>query len=602
MSYISPFAPPYASASTPDLMAVAPSKATPTAADWERHRPLIKRLYADEGMKLKEVVAIMASQYGHNATSICQSHACNHYQLTYCSFKMYKDRIKKWRLDKKNKEGDMLAILRKKTEREAVGKSSSFRVRGQPVTIEEVYHYFKRKKNMRDQEAYNAPTPSDVSCRTPSPAPTVPPFENDTQIITTNPFSWPDQFAQPERTQYPSTTQNFDDTEMGGMVVSTPERTFSEYNEQILQRTLRDMYNLISDNGDIPRSPSTPHTLLIPERLLLTIKTYVDGSFEQGSWINREGGVCTIHGIVSNSPNECRDYCVSAVYLLERGLLVEFRRILSKAFSVVDTLIRIQHPRTLDVIIVNIMYLRFNGYHDIAELLLGYICRISTILLTKDSPLAHILRLIRMLETDSLEQGLIEAWRCALNRFEKALGRFHESSVDINLEFIQRVYGRISDSVAEAHLRRLLAQAEKESKNSEQTLDIMVALGWNLYDQNRFAEAEQMALDVLSQAGSKGWCGLEVDSLELLARSQYQQDNESSAEKNLRHSIQLIRRVWGMADPLAISLMVLLMEWLREWRREEEADQFQAEITEAIGRDDIDDELDEELDEELDGH
>jgi len=497
----------------------------------------------------------------------------------------------------------MLAILRKNTEREAVGKSSSFRVRGQPVTIEEVYHYFKRKKNMRDQEAYNAPTPSDVSCRTPSPAPTVPLFGNDTQMITTSPFSWQEQFAQPERTQYPSATQNFDDTEMDGMVVSTPERTFSEYNEQILQCTLRDMYNLISDNRDIPRSPSTPQTLLVPERLLLTIKTYVDGSFEQGSWVTGEDGYCVTLGMPTNTPNtpfDFRDYCLAAMHLLDRGLLVDFRRILSKAFSAVDTLIRIQHPRTLDVIINSVMYIRFSGYHDIAELLLGYTSRISTILLTKDPPLAHILRLISMLEADSLEQGLIEAWRCGLNGFGKSLGYLHASSVDINLEFIQRVYGHIRPSVAEAHLRRLLAQAEKESKNSEQTVDIMVALGWNLYEQNRFAEAEQMALDVLSQAGSKGWYALEADALELLAHSQHQQNNKSSAEKNLRHSIQLTREAWGMADPWAMGLMVVLLGWLRDWRREEEADQLQAEIAELIGRDDIDDEFDEELDEEFD--
>jgi hypothetical protein len=595
MSYISPFAPPCASASTADLMVVAPSKATPTAVDWERHRPLIKRLYVDEGMKLKEVVAILASQHGHNARSICQSQACNHYQLTYYSLKMYKDRIKKWRLDKKNKEGDMLAILRKKTEREAVWKSSSFRVRGQPVAIEEVYHYLKRKKNMRDEEAYNAPTPSDVSCRTPSPTPIVPPFESDTQIITTNPYPWPDQFAQPERAQYANATGNLDNTEMDGMVVSTPERTFSEYNEQILQCTLRDMYNLISDNGDIPRSPSTPQTLLIPERLLLTIKTYMAGSFEQGSWITGEGGYCTVPGIRSTSPFEFRGYCVSAVSLLAQGLLVESRRILSKAFSVVDTLIRMQHPRTLDIIINSVMYIRFSGYHDIAELLLGYTSRISTILLTKDPPLAHILRLISMLEADSLEQGLIEAWRCGLNAFEKALGCLHASSLNINLEFIQRVYSPISHSVAEAHLRRLLAQGENESRIPRSTLSIINRLGWNMYDQNRFAETEQMALDVLSQAGSKGWYAPEVDALELLAHSQHQQDNKSSAEKNIIQSIQLMREVWGMADPVAIELTLVLMGWLREWEREEEADQLQAEITELIGRDDIDEELDGEL-------
>ena len=106
---------------------------------------------------------------------------------------MYKDRIRKWKLDKKHKEGDMLAILRKQTERNAVGKGSSFRVRGQPVTIDEVLHYLKRKKNVRDEEAYNAPTPSDVSCRTPSPAPILVPLENDNHVITTANSAWPQE-------------------------------------------------------------------------------------------------------------------------------------------------------------------------------------------------------------------------------------------------------------------------------------------------------------------------------------------------------------------------------------------------------------------------
>jgi hypothetical protein len=39
----------------------------PTRNDWERHRPLIKRLYVDEGRKLREVVEIM-KQYEHIAT------------------------------------------------------------------------------------------------------------------------------------------------------------------------------------------------------------------------------------------------------------------------------------------------------------------------------------------------------------------------------------------------------------------------------------------------------------------------------------------------------------------------------------------------------
>lgn len=93
MSYISPFAPlgaysqldmiPEVNSSVRDAPASQfldatlfesvpvlrpPPKAAPTAADWERHRPLIRRLYVNERLKLNEVAKIMAAEHGHVAT------------------------------------------------------------------------------------------------------------------------------------------------------------------------------------------------------------------------------------------------------------------------------------------------------------------------------------------------------------------------------------------------------------------------------------------------------------------------------------------------------------------------------------------------------
>jgi hypothetical protein len=82
---------------------------------------------------------------------------------------MYKGRIEKWGLDKNKKERDMVAILRKKTERDAVGKESSFRVRGQVVSMESVLHYFERKKGTGKKGISASSTASDISCLTPSP-------------------------------------------------------------------------------------------------------------------------------------------------------------------------------------------------------------------------------------------------------------------------------------------------------------------------------------------------------------------------------------------------------------------------------------------------
>lgn len=44
------------------------TKQGPSAADWDRVRPIIKGLYIDEARTLKVVMRIMADQHGHKAT------------------------------------------------------------------------------------------------------------------------------------------------------------------------------------------------------------------------------------------------------------------------------------------------------------------------------------------------------------------------------------------------------------------------------------------------------------------------------------------------------------------------------------------------------
>ena len=274
-----------------------------------------------------------------------------HDRLTNCSLKMYKDRIKKWRLDKKNKESEMLAILRKNAERAAVRKSSLFQVRGQPVDMEQVHHYFKRKNAIRDPEAYNAPTPSDVSCRTPSPGPKPSSLEHRPQIATARDFSFSDQIAQVEQTELARTANTDDCVGVNGMMLHLARSISDE--ERIIRWTLNDMYRLISDEGEIPRSPSAPPTLLIPERLFFTVRTYMDSSFERGFWIIDEEGDCTVLGMISddeyNAPVDFCDYGRTALDFLDKGLLIEFRRTLAKAFRLLKTLIRIEHPRALEL-------------------------------------------------------------------------------------------------------------------------------------------------------------------------------------------------------------------------------------------------------------
>jgi hypothetical protein len=91
---------------------------------------------------------------------------------------MYKSRIAKWGLDKKNKENEVRAIVWKKTQRDAVGKSSAFKIRAREVDLKDVERYLKRKnlsvEDIIAQWASSAPTPPGLVCLTPPHIPASP--------------------------------------------------------------------------------------------------------------------------------------------------------------------------------------------------------------------------------------------------------------------------------------------------------------------------------------------------------------------------------------------------------------------------------------------
>ena len=56
---------------------------------------------------------------------------------------MYKTHISKWGLDKKNKDHEMRAVVRKYRHREAQGKRSKIHIRGKERSFEEIVRYWK---------------------------------------------------------------------------------------------------------------------------------------------------------------------------------------------------------------------------------------------------------------------------------------------------------------------------------------------------------------------------------------------------------------------------------------------------------------------------
>lgn len=88
---------------------------------------------------------------------------------------MYKIRIKQWGLDKKSKENEMRAIVRKNKQLKNQGKPSTFRVRGRVVDYKDVVRYWERKgvplEHVMAQRTLSK-TPEAVECFVPLPSPT----------------------------------------------------------------------------------------------------------------------------------------------------------------------------------------------------------------------------------------------------------------------------------------------------------------------------------------------------------------------------------------------------------------------------------------------
>jgi hypothetical protein len=77
---------------------------------------------------------------------------------------MYKNKITSWGFDKKHKLHEVQAIMRKRAQRSAAGKHTTFYLRGRPVDLDDAERYLKRKRRPTKADFRSAPTPPDLVC------------------------------------------------------------------------------------------------------------------------------------------------------------------------------------------------------------------------------------------------------------------------------------------------------------------------------------------------------------------------------------------------------------------------------------------------------
>lgn len=121
---------------------------------------------------------------------------------------------------------------------------------------------------------------------------------------------------------------------------------------------------------------------------------------------------------------------------------------------------------------------------------------------------------------------------------------------------------------------------------------VMLNLAHNLDRQGRHDEAEEMALEVLSQLQGHEiyvWRIVErIKSTEIISRSQFNQGKTLAAEPVMRGAIGMIVDQWGIQHSWGPGFMYVLEGWVRGWGRKEDANTPRREIEELTGKDEYD--------------
>ncbi|KAL9074805.1 MAG: hypothetical protein Q9157_004237 [Trypethelium eluteriae] len=475
--------------------------------DWHGHKQTIKRLWIDEDRPLKDVMAVMEKDYGLKGTA-----------------KMYRSRIKSWGLDNKNnRENNMKTIVRKKLQRDAVGKRSVFFVKGRKVNSDEIVRYCKRKGIDPDSAIdfiEGCPsTPPGITCATPHNSP--------------SPVS------------------------LGS-----------------------------SSSNAMPVILQPPEKLLIPEHIFRSIKDYVNGAVDSGLWHDDGLGNCLstrASSIFSDVPRPFCDAMSTAKELMQSRSFPEMRYMLSKAFDACTPIAKGQNPHSMTRLLME--ELRFINYGDsmLVDMIRKHMAALSIRLLGPGHGWSRIFHFLEQVELEKISfSAVIENCLASLADIFNQNNLFDLSAVDVRLVCLRISPNpgglqRLEDQLRDRLVR--MAASHSEDFSYQKTL---YRLGTVMRMREKYEVAITMFEEISTHTAGTGQGHWEIRSLEQQAILHKHMYNETSAEEKIRQSLAKSVHLLGSGDALSCWLKAEYEKWLREWNRHAEADELRAEFSASV--------------------
>lgn len=176
--------------------------------------------------------------------------------------------------------------------------------------------------------------------------------------------------------------------------------------------------------------------------------------------------------------NEFDLYCFIATMLKSRQLYVKFRYAFFKVFALVEHIFWVEHSRTLICFLEVFIHFIQIEISKIAFILRDFIKKLFKKVTRREHSWDQICRLLKKLDSRSLDLTMTQIWKCTIDTFENELETFNRLAMFVRLDCIKRMYKFKENLEKERLLRNLLAQFDDISRVSISR--VMLNLAHNL--------------------------------------------------------------------------------------------------------------------------
>ena len=498
---------------------VRAAHANPTEEEWNRYKAFIRQTYVVQDKPLKDVMAIMSTEYDFHATA-----------------KMYKSRLAKWHFVKNNNLKDMKTVARLITQTNVSNAKELHKVNGRYVTAEAVARYFRRKGIKRLEEAVGD----------------IPKSSSRSTEESSNASCDANQIDHVQR---------------------NPEQQRSPQSVGDQEATAWVMTNMLS--RDLLPSPSIPASFNSPNEVVLKmIAVYYTGCCESNLWYTCSAGRFRTRRFVYDSASVLDSFVgfwTIGLDSAKKGNMLDFNHALSQAYDKLPRIIQAEHPSTIRALLEMVLEYAKAGLCRFAVSFLKEIARISP----REHPLAVICRQILQVEPSEAESMALAALTCAADTLANQCGEYHYCVLRCRTALIKSNSTYLNHVEVIDLANRFLADLALSSQSSvEGYLNVCESLLENLHDVWPLEEAQatiermkQYALELCPERTRK-WT---VNCLDLLSKVQFSQGQLELAEHNCRLYIQERTADFGVSDSRVQACTSRLINWLCVWNRFDEA-------------------------------